>query len=86
LRLISPESAGNTAPTASPEPEGADDESPDSVRNPPARGGRADAGADFRQGAEAGQGPPPKKFDDKDYKSAIERMPDQKFDPWRNIR
>jgi hypothetical protein len=29
---------------------------------------------------------PPKKKDDEGYKSAIERMPDQKFDPWRNMR
>jgi hypothetical protein len=24
--------------------------------------------------------------DDKDYKSAVDRMPDQKYDPWRNMR
>ncbi len=29
---------------------------------------------------------PKKKEDDKDYKSAVERIPDQKFDPWRNMR
>jgi hypothetical protein len=29
---------------------------------------------------------PKKKYDDKDYKSAIDRLPDQKYDPWRNIR
>ena len=29
---------------------------------------------------------PPKKKDDEGYKSAIERLPDQKFDPWRNLR
>jgi hypothetical protein len=29
---------------------------------------------------------PPKKKDDEGYKAAIERMPDQKFDPWRNMR
>ena len=27
-----------------------------------------------------------KKADDKDYKAAIEGLPDQKFDPWRNLR
>jgi hypothetical protein len=27
-----------------------------------------------------------KKASDRDYKSAIERLPDQKFDPWRNLR
>jgi multisubunit Na+/H+ antiporter MnhG subunit len=30
--------------------------------------------------------PKEKKYDDKDYKSALERLPDQKFDPWRNMR
>jgi hypothetical protein len=30
--------------------------------------------------------PKEKKYDDKDYKAAIERLPDQKFDPWRNMR
>jgi hypothetical protein len=29
---------------------------------------------------------PKKKEDDKDYKAAVERIPDQKFDPWRNMR
>jgi hypothetical protein len=29
---------------------------------------------------------PPKKKEDEGYKAAIERMPDQKFDPWRNMR
>jgi hypothetical protein len=29
---------------------------------------------------------PPKKNGDEGYKSAIERLPDQKFDPWRNMR
>jgi hypothetical protein len=29
---------------------------------------------------------PKKKEDDKDYKAAVDRIPDQKFDPWRNIR
>ena len=24
--------------------------------------------------------------EDKDYKAAVDRLPDQKFDPWRNIR
>jgi hypothetical protein len=26
------------------------------------------------------------KVDDKEYRSAIERLPDQKFDPWHNMR
>jgi hypothetical protein len=30
--------------------------------------------------------PKKKSNDEKDYKSAIDRLPDQKFDPWRNIR
>ena len=29
---------------------------------------------------------PPKKADDKAYKAAIEGLPDQKLDPWRNMR
>jgi hypothetical protein len=29
---------------------------------------------------------PPKKKEDEGYKAAIERLPDQKFDPWRNMR
>jgi hypothetical protein len=24
--------------------------------------------------------------EDKDYKAAVDRLPDQKYDPWRNIR
>jgi hypothetical protein len=31
-------------------------------------------------------GPPRKSAEDKDYKSAVDRIPDQKFDPWRNMR
>jgi hypothetical protein len=27
-----------------------------------------------------------RKASDRDYKSAIDRLPDQKFDPWRNLR
>jgi hypothetical protein len=30
--------------------------------------------------------PPPKKQDDSQYKAAIERMPEKKFDPWQNMR
>ena len=29
---------------------------------------------------------PKKKVDDSQYKSAIERLPDKKFDPWANMR
>jgi hypothetical protein len=32
------------------------------------------------------QSAPKKKEDDKDYKAAVDRLPDQKFDPWRNMR
>ena len=31
-------------------------------------------------------GPPKKSTEDKDYKAAVDRLPDQKFDPWRNMR
>lgn len=32
-------------------------------------------------------GPPPaKKVDDKGYKASLQRIPDQKFDPWGKIR
>ena len=30
--------------------------------------------------------PKKKTNDDKDYKSAVDRLPDQKYDPWRNFR
>jgi hypothetical protein len=30
--------------------------------------------------------PKKKSNEDKDYKSAVDRLPDQKFDPWRNMR
>ena len=36
--------------------------------------------------AEAGQKAKDRKSTDTQYKSAIERLPDQKYDPWRNIR
>jgi hypothetical protein len=29
---------------------------------------------------------PKKKADDSQYKSAIDRLPDKKFDPWQNMR
>ena len=29
---------------------------------------------------------PKKKVDDTQYKAAIERLPDKKFDPWQNMR
>jgi hypothetical protein len=30
--------------------------------------------------------PPPKKEDDSQYKAAIERLPEKKFDPWQTMR
>ena len=30
--------------------------------------------------------PKKKSNDDKDYKAAVDRLPDQKYDPWRNMR
>jgi hypothetical protein len=30
--------------------------------------------------------PPQKKEDDSQYKAAIERLPEKKFDPWQNMR
>ena len=35
---------------------------------------------------EKAQAPTPKKQDDGQYKAAIERLPDKKFDPWANLR
>ena len=32
------------------------------------------------------EAPPPKKQDDSQYKAAIERLPEKKFDPWQNMR
>ena len=36
--------------------------------------------------SEKAKDPPKKKPDDGQYKSAIERLPDKKFDPWANMR
>lgn len=41
--------------------------------------------AQFKKGKEEAA-PPPKKQDDSQYKAAIERMPEKKFDPWQNMR
>ena len=35
---------------------------------------------------ETPSGPQKKSAEEKDYKAAVERLPDQKFDPWRNMR
>jgi hypothetical protein len=39
-----------------------------------------------RMGADQKKEEPKKKVDDKGYKSSLERIPDQKFDPWGKIR
>lgn len=39
-----------------------------------------------RGGGKEEAAPPQKKPDDSQYKAAIERMPDKKFDPWRDMR
>lgn len=41
--------------------------------------------AQFKKGKEEAASPP-KKQDDSQYKAAIERMPEKKFDPWQNMR
>lgn len=43
--------------------------------------------AQFKKGGDQKDaGAPPKKQDDGQYKAAIERLPDKKFDPWQNMR
>ena len=43
--------------------------------------------AQFKKGSDKQEaGPPPKKQDDGQYKAAIDRMPEKKFDPWQNMR
>jgi hypothetical protein len=42
------------------------------------KGGKKGHGQDTAQ--------PKKKVDDKGYKSALDRIPDQKFDPWSKVR
>ena len=37
-------------------------------------------------GADRKEAEPKKKSDDGQYKAAIERLPDKKFDPWQNMR
>jgi hypothetical protein len=41
-----------------------------------------------KMGNEKAKEAPKKKStgEEKDYKAAVDRLPDQKFDPWRNIR
>ena len=42
--------------------------------------------AQFKKAPPKEQAPPPKKEDDSQYKAAIERLPEKKFDPWQNMR
>jgi hypothetical protein len=44
--------------------------------------------AQFKKGGggDKEQAPPKKKEDDSQYKAAIERLPEKKFDPWQNMR
>jgi len=46
------------------------------------------AGGQGRKGpmSEPKQEAPKKVTDDKGYKSALDRMPEQKYDPWRDVR
>jgi hypothetical protein len=48
----------------------------------------APAAAQMKGGKKGHQesGQPKKKVDDKGYKSALDRIPDQKFDPWGKVR
>jgi hypothetical protein len=50
--------------------------------------GGPDAGSKgkHRNGAGAKTPEQKPKADDKDYRSAIGRLPDQKFDPWKDVR
>ena len=48
---------------------------PASAQGKPGRGPTTPAGPE-----------PKKKVDDKGYKSSLERIPDQKYDPWGKIR
>jgi hypothetical protein len=41
---------------------------------------------DSKEKKSEASGPPRKSAEDKNYKAAVERLPDQKFDPWRNMR
>jgi hypothetical protein len=43
-------------------------------------------GAKGRHGQHQRSDQPKRKVDDKDYKSALDKLPDQKFDPWGGVR
>ena len=44
------------------------------------------SGSKSRNGRAQNAEQPKKKSDDKAYKSALDRLPDKKFDPWQNVR
>ena len=44
------------------------------------------SGGKGRHGRAQNAEQPKKKSDDKAYKSALDRLPDKKFDPWQNVR
>jgi hypothetical protein len=47
----------------------------------------APVNAQFKSvGTDRKEAEPKKKSDDGQYKAAIERLPDKKFDPWQNMR
>jgi hypothetical protein len=49
-------------------------------------GSRGGAGGKHRNGSGAKTQEQKPKVDDKEYRAAIDRLPDQKFDPWKNAR
>ena len=48
--------------------------------------GMANRSNDRPGGAPPPQEKPTKRANDKDYKSSLDRLPDQKFDPWAKTR
>ena len=53
---------------------------------PDASGSKGMSGGKHRNGAGTKTQEQKPKADDKDYRSAIGRLPDQKFDPWKDVR
>jgi Spy/CpxP family protein refolding chaperone len=49
-------------------------------------GSKGGAGGKHRSGSGAKTQEQRPKVDDKEYRAAIDRLPDQKFDPWKNAR
>ena len=49
-------------------------------------GGQGMPGGKGHHGRPQNTEQPKKKADDKAYKSALDRLPDKKFDPWQNVR